>query len=176
MLASCSHKDSEPDSYEFLTAQRQKVANALSRGVNTDAAKPLIDSINAGVDTLWIDVSLDPQGDVAFVGYIALDEFWDRTQTLDGTEDLKTYSGHLGHLAECIDVGMYYNGNRTQSAASVGLIPKTYRDSFGDFYAYMPSLRFNNGFVISLAGFFKSDKFTPYRGELTTLMDFLGDD
>ncbi|MBO4427207.1 MAG: hypothetical protein J5771_01815 [Bacteroidales bacterium] len=157
---------------KYLGIQRQKVADALSDGVNVDAFKPVSDSVRAGVDTLWVDVSLDVPGNVRFVGYVALRELLVRGSGLDNSRGGEAYSAQLKDLEDCLDVGMYYYGNNLP-AATVGLMPKVFRDSFGDFLGYQPSLHFRSGVSISVIGFFKSHEFEPYREDLNKLLSIL---
>lgn len=172
MLCFCSRENPRSEELKYLTVQRQKIADALSEGVNTDAFKPVSDSIQAGVDTLWVDISLDVPGNVRFVGYVALRELLVRGATLDDTRGADAYNAQLKDLEDCLDVGMYYYGN-TLPAAKVGLMLKVFRDSFGDFFGYQPSLHFRGGVSISVMGFFKSYEFEPYREDLNRLLNIL---
>ena len=170
----CTRENSKSEEQRYLGIQRQKVADALAEGVNKDGFQAVSDSINAGVDTLWLDVSLDIPGNIKFVGFVALQEMLVRAEKLYEAKDEDAYRAVLAEMEECIDAGMYYYGN-SLPAATIGLMPKILRDSFGDFRAYQPSFHFRSGVSISVIGFFKSHEFEPYREDLYSLFSILGE-
>ena len=164
----------QSEELKYLTIQRQKVANALAEGVNKDAFKAVSDSIQAGVDTLWVDVSLDIPGNIRYVGFVALQELLTKAEKLYGIDEADAYRAELAEMEECIDVGMYYYGNNLP-AAKIGLTLKILRETFGDFRAYQPSFHFRSGVSISVKGFFESREFEPYREDIYSLYNILGE-
>ncbi|MBO4595891.1 MAG: hypothetical protein J5632_04690 [Bacteroidales bacterium] len=173
LMCFCSRAP-ESEEQRYLAIQRQKVADALAEGVNKDGLQAVSDSIKAGVDTLWVDVSLDIPGNIKYLGFVALQEMLIRAEKLYEIRDEDAYRAVLAEMEECIDVGMYYYGN-SQPAAKVGLTLKILRDSFGDFRAYQPSFRFRSGVSVSVMGFFKSHEFEPYREDLYALYSIIGE-
>ena len=166
LVLSCSKGLSDG---EYLRVQRQKVAAALAGGINTDALKPLMDSIRAGRDILEVDFSIDAGGNVRFLGEIDFASIQQAAELLDGTLPADAYRALLEDADACIHMGMYYDGNTNKPAAEVKLAILKLRDGFGEYLAYQPAFRFREGVSIPVIDFFKSDEFEDYREPLTEL-------
>lgn len=167
LLPSCRKELSELD---YIRIQRQKVAAALASGLSEDFPTGLADAVDSGEETLEIDFCLDQGGQVRFLGEIALADFLERAEKLDGNLPEAQYRSQLDEAAACIHVGMYYDGQTTTPAATISLQARRLQDHFGEFLAYEVTFLFRNGSVIGVRRFFESDDFRQYRQQLLDLI------